>query len=30
LIGRSVDATDAVIRRAKERFRSVYPEAFDD
>jgi RNA polymerase sigma-70 factor, ECF subfamily len=30
MLGRSVDATDALIRRAKERFRSVYPEAFDD
>jgi len=30
LLGRSVDATDALIRRAKERFRGVYPEAFDD
>jgi RNA polymerase sigma-70 factor (ECF subfamily) len=30
LLGRSVDATDALIRRAKERFRGVYPEGFDD
>ena len=30
LLGRSVDATDALIRRAKERFRGVYPEAFYD
>jgi RNA polymerase sigma-70 factor (ECF subfamily) len=30
LLGRTVDATDALIRRAKERFRGVYPEAFDD
>jgi len=30
LLGRSVDATDALIRRAKERFRSIYPEAFDE
>jgi RNA polymerase sigma-70 factor, ECF subfamily len=30
MLGRSVDATDALIRRAKERFRGVYPEAFDD
>jgi RNA polymerase sigma-70 factor, ECF subfamily len=30
LLGRSVDGTDAVIRRAKERFRSIYPEAFDE
>ena len=30
LLGRSVDGTDALIRRAKERFRTIYPEAFDD
>jgi RNA polymerase sigma-70 factor, ECF subfamily len=30
LLGRSVDGTDALIRRAKERFRSIYPEAFDE
>jgi RNA polymerase sigma-70 factor, ECF subfamily len=30
MLGRSVDATDALIRRAKERFRSIHPEAFDD
>jgi RNA polymerase sigma-70 factor (ECF subfamily) len=30
LLRRSVDATDALIRRAKERFRTVYPEAFDE
>ena len=30
LVGRSVDGTDALIRRAKERFRSIYPEAFDE
>ena len=30
LLGRSVDGTDALLRRAKERFRTVYPEAFDD
>ncbi len=29
-IGRSVDATDALLRRAKQRFRSIYPEALDD
>ena len=30
MLGRSVDGTDALIRRAKERFRSIHPEAFDD
>ena len=30
MLGRSVDGTDALIRRAKERFRAIYPEAFDD
>jgi len=30
LLNRSVDGTDALLRRAKERFRSLYPEAFDD
>ena len=30
LVGRSVDGTDALLRRAKDRFRTVYPEAFDD
>lgn len=30
LLGRTVDGTDALIRRAKERFRSIYPEAFDE
>ena len=30
MLARSVDGTDALIRRAKERFRSIYPEAFDD
>jgi RNA polymerase sigma-70 factor (ECF subfamily) len=29
MLGRSVDGTDALIRRAKERFRGIYPEAFD-
>ena len=30
MLGRSVDGTDALLRRAKERFRIVYPKAFDD
>jgi RNA polymerase sigma-70 factor (ECF subfamily) len=30
MLKRSVDATDALIRRAKERFRGLYPEAFDE
>ena len=30
MLGRSVDGTDALIRRAKARFRGIYPEAFDD
>ena len=30
LLKRSVDGTDALIRRAKERFRSIYPEALDE
>jgi RNA polymerase sigma-70 factor (ECF subfamily) len=30
MLKRSVDATDALIRRAKERFRGIYPEAFDE
>jgi RNA polymerase sigma-70 factor (ECF subfamily) len=30
LLGRTVDATDALIRRAKGRFRTIYPEAFDE
>ena len=30
LLGRSIDGADALIRRAKERFRAIYPEAFDD
>ena len=30
LLGRSVDGTDALIRRAKSRFRTIYPEAFDE
>jgi RNA polymerase sigma-70 factor, ECF subfamily len=30
LLGRSVGGTDALLRRAKERFRIVYPKAFDD
>ena len=30
LLGRSVDGTDALLRRAKDRFRTVYPKAFDD
>jgi RNA polymerase sigma-70 factor (ECF subfamily) len=30
LLNRSVDGTDALLRRAKERFRTVYPEAFDE
>ncbi len=30
LLRRSIDGTDALIRRAKERFRSIYPEAFDE
>jgi RNA polymerase sigma-70 factor (ECF subfamily) len=30
LLERSVDGTDALIRRAKERFRAIYPEAFDE
>ena len=30
LLSRSIDGTDALIRRAKERFRSIYPEASDE
>jgi RNA polymerase sigma-70 factor (ECF subfamily) len=28
-LGKSVDATDAIIRRARDRFRAAYPEASD-
>jgi RNA polymerase sigma-70 factor (ECF subfamily) len=30
MLGRSEDATESLLRRAKERFRAIYPEASDD